>query len=131
MTEWHDVIEAFADGESVEADALKRALAVAAGREHLVDVLLVRQLVGEQSVTRPAIAPPGARTPLRRWGWIAAAAALIVASVTGGYIAGRSATGASAVGRDAHAITAGPAPAPTRVIQLENGVDWSERGGGH
>jgi len=132
MTEWQDVIEAFADGESVDADHLKSALALAEGRDHLVDVLLVRQLVGSQGATRPLAVSAPARKAAVRWGWISAAAATIVLSVAGGYAVGHRTTGttASASTSDAQLVTS-PAPAPTRVIQLENGVDWTERGGGN
>lgn len=130
MTDWHGVIEAFADGESVEADALKDALALAEGRDHLVDVLFVRQLAGGQGATRPIVISP-TRKAGARWGWIAAAAAIVL-SVAGGYAVGRRASNDTTPAPTTEGqMVMTPAPTPTRVIQLENGVDWSERGGGN
>ena len=64
MTDHLDVIAAFADGEHVEADALKAALADEAGREYLVDVLALRGLVSEAPASRAAaIEPPKRRRP--------------------------------------------------------------------
>lgn len=46
MNEIHDVIEAFADGEPVDPARLTQALSEAEGREHLIDLLVLRGLVG-------------------------------------------------------------------------------------
>ena len=67
MTEWQDVIEAFADGEAVEPDRLKAALANEAARDHLVDVLLLRGLVGAGLSQKPASLTPALRAPGARW----------------------------------------------------------------
>jgi hypothetical protein len=45
MTEPYEVVAAFADGERVNADELKHALADAAGRDYLVDLLALRGIV--------------------------------------------------------------------------------------
>jgi hypothetical protein len=64
MTDNLDVIAAFADGEHVEADALKAALANEAGRDYLVDVLALRGLVSEAPAARAVAAEPSARSRL-------------------------------------------------------------------
>jgi hypothetical protein len=143
MSEWHDVIEAFADGERVDVTTLRAALAEPAGRDHLIDVLALRGLVagshafglhGAPAV--PAAAPPARRLGVRRWS--AAAAVLLVAA--GAYVAGlrqgendlrgqrppRSAT-SEVISTVAPPVSA---PTPTRVFRLEPGVDWNERRGG-
>jgi hypothetical protein len=136
MSEVWEVIEAFADGEPVDPDELKRALAVEPGRAHLVEVLALRGVVAGPGVARPLAVVPRHRPlalTLRR---ALAVAALVVLSVAGGYVAGRrdsvpepiqpqqTVTGATTVDSIA-------APAPTRVIRLEHGVDWDERKGGN
>jgi hypothetical protein len=135
MTDIHAVIAAFADGEPVDPAELTRALSEADGREHLIDLLVLRGLVGGQSASRPALMAPPARPAVSRLRWLSAAAALAGVCVLGGYLAGLGsaaappATPAAATTRPA-AIPVS-APAPTRVIRLEKGVDWNERGGGH
>jgi hypothetical protein len=138
MTDPLDVIAAFADGEHVEADALKAALADEAGREYLVDVLALRGLVSEAPASRAAAIEP----PKRSTAWrLVPIAALLVAGVSGGFAMGRQTT--AGVTREpappAPMVTAQaippelriPAPAPTRVIKLETGTSWSERSGGN
>ena len=61
MTDHLDVIAAFADGEHVEGDALKAALADEAGREYLVDLLALRGLVSEAPAQRAAVIEPPKR----------------------------------------------------------------------
>ena len=122
------VIDAFIDGERVDANALKAALAEAAGRDYFVDVWLMRDAVQREGaaeaaapVSAPAVTP---RRDLRHW----ATAAAIAGALIGGYAIGyRSSGGVTApapvqtpaITASAPPATAFPVPAPTRVIQLE------------
>ena len=134
MHDYHQVLEAFADGEPVDPDDLNEALALADGRAHFIDVLVLRGMVGGHSAARQPLAAPSA--PRRSSGprWLSAAAALLIVAGLGGiggYSAGRrSQTSVNAI-TAAQANAAAPAPAPTRVIRLEPGVDWTERAGGN
>ena len=98
------VVEALLDGERVDADRLKDALADPAAREHFVDLIALRE-----AVVRWAQAwegdPAHARRPVR---WFAAAAAIVV-SLGAGYLAGQ------------RAIASGgpPSSAVEATIQLE------------
>ena len=149
MSDIHDCIGSFADGEPIEPELLDRALANPEGRAYLIDVLVLRGWYGhrapgaevnrasvwQDSVSAPAaglLPAGGKRAPGR---WLTAVAALVTVSVLGGYIAGRQSVlrdeperGAAA--RQAKSDTRVTAPAPTQIIKLEPGVDWSERGGG-
>ena len=128
MSEIHECIAAFADGEPVDPERLDRALADAEGRAYLIDLLVLRGLYAR----RDALPGPDARARTARLRWLPVVAALVVVSVLGGYVAGRQS------GERAPAASAAPltvpsevtAPAPTHVIRLEPGVDWNERGGG-
>jgi hypothetical protein len=139
MTDHLDVIAAFADGEHVEGDALKAALADEAGREYLVDLLALRGLVSEAPAPRAASIEPPGRSPAWR---LLPIAALLVAGVSGGIAIGRQTTDSVSPepsAPPAPMVTAQaippelriPAPAPTRVIKLEAGTSWNERSGGN
>ena len=140
METHEEVIAAFLDDERVDVDALKRALSQPEGREYLVDVLALRELVGVQAgaVDTRSVAPP--RAAVSRRMLLTAAAVLLSASTVAGYLVGhrlgqqapdllvhpgpeqnRSATEAAQVS----------APAPTKVIRLQPGIDWNERSGGN
>jgi hypothetical protein len=131
-----EVIDALVDGECVDRDELKRALAEPAGRDYLVDVLDLRTLTVD---TVPAvIALPGVRQ--RSWRSSMAAAAVLVLCVTGAYSVGQR------VGRTAAPVVAPAAPvvmdrtvpggglmqapAPTRIIRLDSDAKWTETPGG-
>jgi hypothetical protein len=139
MDDVRDVIEAFADGEAIEPSRLKAALADSDGRDHLIDLLVLRNLVGGQPSARPVIAPSAAAlAPSRQvftWTrWLPAAAAVAVVSVVAGYVAGARTTAppATVASPPAASAPASPtAPVPTQVIQLKNGVDWNEKSGGN
>lgn len=124
-----EVIDAFIDGERVDPEALKTALAEPAGRDYLVDVWLLREAVQAEPL-REAVAPiaPIASQPRRASWWLVAAA--FASALVGGYAAGQN------VGRETPATDTPnptvatspvaspsnspfPVPAPTRVIQLE------------
>lgn len=123
-----DVIEAFADGEAVDPMALRAALAEPAGRDHLIDVLALRALVGGDVIVHPVVRPTVAPASRGAWArWIPLAAGIAIIGGITGYLAGARANNAS---MSAVASVASPAPAPTQVIKLKNGVDWTEHAGG-
>jgi hypothetical protein len=106
MTEGFEIVDAFVDGERVDGDALKRALAEPAGRDYLVDVLALREMVQATEPER-AVRPRARR--FRAPAYWAAAAALVLALAGGLFYTSRPS--------DAP-------PAPDRVVKLERGVDW-------
>ena len=123
------IVEAFADGEPVDRAALSAALADPAAREHLLDVLILRDAIGSMTTPRwQRSQPRKSRRP-----WLAAAAAVLL-SVIGGYYAGHQ----GIVAGPAHTtvetsidLSISPAaPAPTRVVTLQPGVNWTEGSGG-
>ena len=129
MTDTFEVIEAFVDRERVDAEALKTALASEEGRDYLVDLLAMRELVMDQADVAPAEVARDAQGQ-RRPSWVGftmAAAASLVLGLTG-YQWGVHNTRTQSAGTSA--IVAGPvsaaAPAPTSVIVLEPGVDWHQ-----
>ena len=140
MSDTHEVIASFADGERVDADRLDRALADPAGRAYLIDVLLVRGLVGDHTTFDSTLITPPTRSERRRpiagVFAIAASLLLLLASGFGGFVAGHRVAGALAAPDPVQAAdpivmpdTQISAPAPTRVIQVEPGVDWKRQEG--
>ena len=149
MSDFHDCIGAFADGEPVDPALLERVLAEPEGRSYLIDVLVLRGWYGYRGsgadLSRAAgghdswsvadVGPVKATGPTGRGRWRTAVAALVTVGVLGGYIAGRQsvphdADERAAAARQAKSDTSVTAPAPTQIIKLEPGVDWNERGGG-
>jgi len=127
MSDVHDVIEAFIDGEYVDPLLLKLALSEEAGRDLLVDLLVLRGLVAGQPATRAAAAD----APRSRASWlrlVAAAACIAAVGVFGGYLAGLRHT--PEIARPAAVTGAPAAPVQTHIIRLENGIDWNEKVGG-
>jgi hypothetical protein len=121
------VVAALADGEPVDAAALKGALGDPAVREYLVDLIALRQSVGTMS--GPPMQWRERRSVLSRLGWMAAAAAVIV-SLTAGYVAGqRTVQAAPAPSVETFVDFSGSAsaPKPTRVVPLRPGVNWTEK----
>jgi hypothetical protein len=122
------VVEAFLDGERVDPEALKRALAEPHARDHLVELLALRETVWSMT---PSTWAPIARPGRARARWLAAAAAVVV-SLTAGYLAGqqRVAPATTSLSPSVEAVIHVPdspaAPAPTRVISLQPGVNWTE-----
>ncbi|MEZ5319497.1 MAG: hypothetical protein R2752_19010 [Vicinamibacterales bacterium] len=144
MTDDLQVIEAFADGERVDAEALMAALADARGRAHFVDVLVLRELVDPRAGVGLPVSGRGGEVVRSGASWssrfvaVAAAAALVV-SLGAGFAVGWGLAGRAAAGRGGAPASATPAgtplppieaPAPTRVIRFEPGVDWTEGTGG-
>ena len=138
MIDHKDVLAAFLDDEPVEASALSAALADADAREHFIDLLVLRGLVGDAAqprlvagdATRAHVAPAARR---HTTAWLAAAAALVIAGTAAGYLTGRSGLSAAPPIATplAGVVATSSAPAPTHVIRLENGVNWNERSGGN
>jgi hypothetical protein len=125
MEDRFELIDAFVDGERVDAAALKRVLAEDAGRDYFVDAWLLREGVLDELATEPI--PPLRARPPRRWPMLAMAASL--ASLTLGGLAGYR-MGAEWGGTNTAAVVQGPAtppaaassfPAPpaTRAIPVE------------
>src|SRR4051812_11648537 len=113
MTTTHDVISAFLDDEPFEPQALADALADPAGRELLIDFVLLRH-VAQSEGTAAVVTPTPARPARRPLYWAAAAAAVVV--LLGGY----------QLGQRRSTDEAPPPPAPTRVVQSE--PVWQELG---
>jgi hypothetical protein len=124
------VVAALADGEPVEADALRVALEDPSVRAYLVDLIALRQSVGAMSELTP-VQWRERRSFLSRIGWMAAAAAVVV-SLTAGYFAGQRTVQAAPAPSVETFVTIGStvaAPKPTRVVTLRPGVNWTEKEG--
>ena len=127
------VVEAFLDGERVDSQALKAALADEAAREHFVDLVALREAVG--SMAPGAWSASGRAVGRDHVRWFAAAAAVVV-SLTAGYFAGQrteasTGTPPSAVEAVIQFERRPTAPTPTQVISLRPGINWTEQSGGH
>jgi hypothetical protein len=124
-----EVISTFIDGEPVEPELLKRALETPEGRDCLVDLLRIRDVLGRMGPRTTAI-----RQVHPIWKIVRgpAAAAIVLLALAGGYVAGQRARPAeSDAGPQMVVVTSAPtAPKPTRVIKLEPGVNWSDSTGG-
>ena len=117
-------IDAFVDGETVDPAALDAALAAAEGRAYLIDALAMRQLLSDGPAAVAPVRRP--RAPLS----YARAAAVVLALVGLGYAAGvRTPPREPLVVPASSAQSAAP-PEPTRVIELQPGVNWHESKGG-
>lgn len=133
------LVDAFVDGERVDTSRLRAALRNDDAVDYLVDALALRDVVTENVPTVlhpegvPAISTPkmerrtfrfGNRRPRFASRWLTAAAVVLAAG--GGFMAGVWAPGGSP-----DATISDDAPAPTRVIELEPGVNWTESSGGN
>ena len=134
MSDSLEAIAAFVDGERVDPSLLDQALATPDGREYLIDLLALRELVedrtlaGEREIVR--------REMSFRWPWLSLAAAVLAAVTLGGYMAGLRQGHVQEPGRSVQAISPQASnplapPAPTQVIRLQSGVNWQEQIGGH
>lgn len=140
-----EIIDAFVDGERVDAAELKSALAQEDGRDYLVDAWLLREAAQGDSVREaPAVVLPYAKTvsrpKSRPWMVGAAVASALFAGYLVGYQTPRGESPAPQ-GQDTAVATAQsspinerptafPVPAATRVIQLEFHQVPGESGGG-
>jgi hypothetical protein len=124
------IVEALIDGERVDPQSLKDALADAAARDHFVELLMLREAVGAMVPPGSAIVERGHRSS--RLGWLAAAAAVLI-SVAAGYVLGQrvvTPVAAQSVEAIVQVQTAPAAPTPTRIITLRPGINWTESSGG-
>jgi hypothetical protein len=121
-----DVIAAFVDGEPIVPDRLRDALASPEGRDLLVDLLMLRDVVAADAVPlAPAAAVPAGR--LLFWRTLAAAAVVTLA-VGGGYLAGLR-TGSRPEPTVVQAPHVETPPAPTVVVTVERWQDTRTGGG--
>lgn len=124
------VVASLADGEAVDPEALRVALDDPAVRSYLVDLIALRQSVGNVSEQLP-VQWRERRTFISRVGWMAAAAAVVL-SLTAGYVAGQRTVEAAPAPAVETFVAIGPtvaAPKPTRVVTLRPGVNWTEQEG--
>jgi hypothetical protein len=121
MDQYLETIGAFFDGERVDADALRAALAVEEGRAYLVELAAMREIVAMPPVTAAATAPGRNSVPGRVWSakYVFAAAALIVIVGAGGFALGSSKA-------STQTTKASSAPEPTKILKLEPGVNWKD-----
>jgi hypothetical protein len=110
----HEVISAFLDDEPFEPQALAEALADPAGRELLIDFVLLRHVA--QSEESASVVTPTPALRSKRPLYLVAAAAVVFA-LLGGYQLGQ---------RQSTDDSPRP-PAATRVVQSE--PVWHELGG--
>ena len=106
MTDKHQVISSFLDGEAFEPAALGEALADPDGRALLIDLIALQHLVAQSPEAVPAVRP-------RRGGrllFAVAAAAIVLASLVG-----------YSLGERQGARSADGPPTPTRVVQTTSG----------
>lgn len=129
----YSVIASFLDGEAVDSSGLKHALATPEGLDYLVDLLALRESV-RSTFPSEATAHRG-RPWFSRSRSISIAAAMVLAALSG-YLVGQR---FDPVGRPAQ-VSESPVmiefnqptavPVPTRVIQLQPGVNWKDTSGG-
>jgi hypothetical protein len=120
-----EIIDAFIDGQRVDGDAIKRALADPEGRAYMIDAWLLREAMQENETgASHAVTPSASRSAKQAPRWLVAAA--ITGSLLGGYATGRFTGRPAPVAVTPPATTvvaqpspAFPVPAATRVIQLE------------
>lgn len=123
----HAAIDALLDGDSVDKERLRAALADAGTRDYFIDALLLRNLTSEMApqVSEAPRTPPRGLTRASRW---MAAAAVIAVTAAGGYLVGsgsrRAGEDPPAPAADSELTVSVPAPAPTTVIRFERGTDW-------
>jgi hypothetical protein len=121
MDQHLETIGAFIDGERVDTEALRAALAIEEGRAYLVELAAMRELVAMPPVTAAAGAPGRNSVPGRAWSakYVLAAAGLILIVGAGGFALGSSKT-STQTAKDSSA------PAPTKILKLEPGVNWKD-----
>ena len=120
-----EIIDAFIDGQRVDGDAIKRALADPEGRAYMIDTWLLREAVQENETGASyAVTVPASRSAKPAPRWLVAAA--ITGSLLGAYTTGRITARPAPLAVTPPTTTvvaqpsaAFPVPAATRVIQLE------------
>lgn len=130
MDDHFEALAAWVDGEPVARTDVALALETREGRDYVLDLMALRHMV---DVTTPTLAENVTPRQKRRWPTLAASAAAVVLCAAGGFAAGRLVTPAQMASPQAIAPVVTPAsmsaPAPTRVIQLEEDTSWRESGG--
>ena len=131
-----EALAAWVDGEPVARTDVALALETREGRDYELDLMAIRHMV---NVSTPALVvdSTGAvpQQQPRPWRGVLAAAAAVVLCAAGGFYAGRLVAPAPETeGPDATITPISTpasisAPAPTRVIQLEENTSWRESGG--
>ena len=126
IAEPYAVVEAFLDGEAVDPLKLRQALEEPGVRDHLVDLLVLRE--GVRTMTPASWTSTHAATAGSRLRWLAAAAAVLVALSAGYYTGQRTVVASESFGGETVvAVESAPAPpTPTQVIKLEPGVNWTD-----
>ena len=119
-----ELIAAFADGERVDTSALRAALADEAGRDYLIDLIAMREIVKQTDELQSAAPVRGGSATWRR-SMTGLAAALAMAVGLAGYAIGQQRSQLVPVAVHpplaADEVVALEAPpAPTQVIRLEN-----------
>ena len=125
VAESYAVVEAFLDGEAVNPGKLRHALDEPGVKDHLVDLLVLRE--GVRAITPGSWSSSRAATG-RGLRWLAAAAAVLVALIAGYYTGQRTVLASAPRGGETIvAVESAPAPPkPTQVIRLEPGVNWTD-----
>jgi hypothetical protein len=121
------VVEAFLDGEAIDPRRLRAALDEPSVRDHLVDLLVLRE--GVRAITPGAWIGSRAQTRSATLRWLAAAAAVFMALSAGYYTGQRTVAAASGPGGGETIVAVESAPAapqPTQVIKLQPGVNWTD-----
>ncbi len=121
-------IDDLLDGEAIERDRLCAALADAVARDYFVDALLLRHTARELTPPVPLAVTNRRRSP--SWTrWLTAAVVLVTVSaagVGGGYAWAHRTIDAPAPVEAVMDLSPRPiAPAPTTVIHLQPGVNWT------
>jgi hypothetical protein len=110
------VISAFIDNEPFDPVELRDALATPEGRDELLDLIALRDVV-QPTADTVLIAPSPVRS-ITRWTLAAAAAAVLA---VGGYTVGRS-----MAPEQIPATAQVTAPEPTSVFTFEPGKNWND-----
>jgi hypothetical protein len=133
MDDQFEALAAWVDGEPVARTDVAVALETREGRDYVLDLMALRHMV---DVTTPALASKVAPSHARRWPAFAAAAAVVLCAA-GGFAAGRFVKPVQVVAPNRPEAVVVPvvtpvsitAPAPTRVIRLQEDTSWRESGG--
>jgi len=120
-----DTVAAFIDGERIDPIALKRALSTEGGRDYLVELVAMRELIAGPAAPVATIAASPTRSS--SWRNLAAAAAVTLTVGLAGYALGHFTMERKIA---AEREEANRAPMPTREIPPDSGTTWIETSGG-
>jgi hypothetical protein len=121
-------IDAMLDGEPVDEQALRSALDDDAARDYLVEALRLRRLARDIGPARFAIPGSAPREAFRGARWLAAGVIFAIGSGIGyvyGQDSGTHGVSSALVEVALDNPSVPPAPAPTRSIRFEPGVNWT------